>query len=86
MTTIDTELFIGGPNDGERKATDASMNVVKTVSPGRASSSGAEIVSTFYHRTLIAGAEKTFAFWLADGTSVDDALERLFDVYPSKRS
>lgn len=72
---VDTQLFLGGPAHGQRKAIQFGIRAVFTDHEGK-----------FHHysRQEFAGEKTLFAFWLHEGTSVDDGLGRLFEGQPAK--
>lgn len=74
---IDTSLFVGGPADGQRKAILYGRTAVVIPDDGGRPHE--------YVRQTIAGERAAFTLWVHRDTTIDDALQALFDGYaPAK--
>lgn len=71
MSIADTNLFIGGPWDGRRVATEPRLDILR-IDPTRG----------FYHRQLIDGDGIIFAVWRWGEMTNAEAMAALFAKYP----
>jgi len=89
MTTIDTELFIGGAVDGRRlkvlhgsRARFSSDDHAASIPPGRYTKPS----TADYREAIIRGEAADYRIWVAEGTTIDEALQMLFAGYRAEAS
>lgn len=94
MRTLDTQLFVGGPLDGARKATDPMLTTyVHEERPQALPAFGLGALSrtrtmpsrTIYRRESVSAVQVELQLWVAPGLEPWDVMRLLIENYPPEK-